>query len=207
MISRKRGSTTHRSNRISGRCPIAVEELSVPQGTELFGADRAPAGLYLLRSGHVRLFGADETILDHLNPGAFFGEKAFLGRPALKRQTAVAVSPVKITVYKKTALQRQMQDDPHFATRTLKALGRRLDRYEQVIREFVREPADRRLAYMLLRVAPSRPGWVQIPFPLSNPELSKMAGTSRWRISHLLNCFQTLGLLRRRPCGGERTER
>jgi CRP-like cAMP-binding protein len=165
----------------------------------LFGADRAPGGLYLLRSGHVRLFGADDVILDHLNPGCVFGEKALLGHPALKRQTAVAVSPLKVTVFRKTALERQMQDDPHFATRALKALGRRLDRYEQVIREFVREPADRRLAFMLLRLAPSRPGWVRIPFPLNNPELSKMVGTSRWRISHLLNRFQALGLLRRRP--------
>ena len=165
----------------------------------MFGAHRAPGGLYLLRSGHIRLFGADEIILDHLNPGSVFGEKAFLGRPALKRQTAVAVSPVKITVFKKTALERLMQDDPHFATRTLKALSRRLDRYEQIIREFVREPADRRLAYMLLRIAPSRPGWVRIPFPLNNAELSKMVGTSRWLISRLLNRFQVLGLIRRRP--------
>ncbi len=165
----------------------------------MFGAHRAPGGLYLLRSGHVRLIGADEIILDHLNPGSVFGEKAFLGRPALKRQTAIAASPVKITLFKKTGLQRQMQRDPHFATRTLKALGRRLDRYEQIIREFVREPADRRLAYMLLRMAPRRPGWVRIPFPLNNPELSRMVGTSRWRISHLLNRFQALGLIRRRP--------
>jgi len=187
------------SDRIVGSGTSAVEELAVPQGTELFGTGQAPRGLYLLRSGHVRLLGVDEVILDHLNPGSMFGEKALLGHPALKRQTAVAVSAVKVTVFKKAALARQIKDDPYFATRTLRDLGRRLDRYEQVIRDFVREPADRRLAYMLLRIAPIRPGWVRIPVPLSNPELSNMVGTSRWRISNLLNQFQKMGLVRRQP--------
>ena len=38
-------------------------------------------------------------------------------------------------------LKLQMQEDPYFATRTIKALGLRLDGYEQVIRDFVRERA------------------------------------------------------------------
>jgi CRP-like cAMP-binding protein len=187
------------SDRIAVRGPSAVEELAVPQGTELFGVSHAPKGLYWLRSGHVRLFGTDDVVLDNLNPGSVFGEKSFLGHPVLKRQTAVAISAAKITLFKKARLAPQMQNDPHFATRMLKALSLRLDGYERVIRDFVREPAERRLAYLLLRIAPSRPGWVRIPFPLTNPDLSNMMGTSRWRVSHLLNQFQKQGLLRRQP--------
>lgn len=181
------------------RGSIAVEKLSVPQGTELFGADQAPRGLYLLRSGHVRLLGLDEVILDNLNPGSVFGEKALMGHPVLKRQTALAVSAAKITLFKKAGLKQHMRDDSYFATRTIRALGLRLDSYEQVIRDLVKEGAGRRLAYLLLRLAPSRHGWVKIPFPLTNPDLSNMVGTSRWRISNLLNQFQKRGLLRRQP--------
>jgi len=185
------------SNGVAGRGPNAVEELTVPQGTQLFGADQAPRGLYLLRSGHVRLLGPDEVILDNLNPGSVFGEKTFLGHPSLKRQTAVAVSAAKITLFRKTGLNLQMQDDPYFATRMMKALGLRLDGYEQLIRDFVREPAERRLARLLLRIAPTKRGWAKIPFGLTNPDLSRMVGASRWRISNLVNRFQKLGLLRR----------
>lgn len=187
------------SRQVAREGSSAIEELAVPQGTELFGADQAPRGLYLLRSGHVRLLGVDQVILDNLNPGSVFGEKALLGHPVLKRQTAVAVSGAKITLFKKAGLKLQLQNDPYLATRTMKALGLRLDGYEQVIRDFVRERAERRLAYLLLRIAPRRHGWVKIPFPLTNPDLSNMVGTSRWRISNLLNQFQKLGLLRRQP--------
>jgi CRP/FNR family cyclic AMP-dependent transcriptional regulator len=184
-------------DRIAEHGPNAVEELAVPQGTELFGVGQAPRGLYWLRSGHVRLFGADDVVLDNLNPGSVFGEKSLLGHPVRKRQTAVAISAARITLFKKARLQPQMLNDPHFAIRMLKALGLRLDGYEQVIRDLVREPAERRVAYLLLRIAPSRPGWVRIPYPLTNPDLSNMVGTSRWRVSHLLNQFQKQGLLRR----------
>jgi CRP-like cAMP-binding protein len=187
-----------RSDRTARHGASAVEDLAVPMGTELFGADRAPGGLYLLRSGHVRLSGVNEVVLDYLNPGSVFGEKILLGHPVVKRQTALTVSAVKVTIIKKAALARKMQDDPYFATRILKALSRRLERYEQAIRDFVEEPAKRRLAYLLLRIGPSRTGWVRIPLPFTNPELSKMVGTSRWRISRLLSRFQALGLIRRR---------
>jgi CRP-like cAMP-binding protein len=187
------------SDRVEGRGQNAGEDLAVPNGAELFGGNQAPLGLYLLRSGHIRLLGVDGVILDNLSPGAVFGEKALLGRPVLKRQTAVAVSAVKITLFRKAGLKLQMQDDLYFAIRMMKALGLRLDGYEQVIRDLVREPAEQRLAHLLLRIAPSRPGWVRIPFPLTNPDLSNMVGTSRWRISNLLNGFQKRGLLRRQP--------
>jgi CRP-like cAMP-binding protein len=179
--------------------PSAVEELAVPQGAELFGADQAPRGLYLLRSGHVRLLGVDEVILDNLSPGSVFGEKALLAHPVLKRQTALAVSAAKITLFRKAGLKQHMRDDSYFATRMIRGLGLRLDSYEQVIRDFVKEGAGRRLAYLLLRLAASGHGWVKIPFPLTNPDLSNMVGTSRWRISNLLNQFQKRGLLRRQP--------
>jgi len=187
------------SDRVARDGPDTIQELDVPSGTELFGADQAPRGLYLLRSGHVRLIGVDKVLLDNLNAGSVFGEKSLLGHPVLRRQTAVALSPAKVTLFKKAGLKVQLHEDAHFATRTMKALALRLEEYEQLIRDFVREPAERRLAYLLLRIAPKRHGWVKIPFSLTNPDLSNMVGASRWRISNLLSKFQKRGLLRRHP--------
>src|SRR5438477_452503 len=40
-------------------------------------------------------------------------------------------------------------------------------------------------------------GQVRLSFRFTNVELAKMVGTTRWRVSHLLNRFQRLGWLRR----------
>jgi len=81
----------------------------------------------------------------------------------------------------------------------LKNLALRLERYEETIRDLVTEPTERRLALALARLAPSRPstGWVRLLWNPTNPELARIVGTTRWRVSHFLNHFQRLRWVRR----------
>ncbi|MBI3693701.1 MAG: Crp/Fnr family transcriptional regulator [Acidobacteria bacterium] len=171
--------------------------LRLPSGAKLFDPDHPSQGLYWLRSGRVRLSTDGEAILDYLRPGDFFGEEFLLPREQ-RHRTAVARSPVQVTGFSKPQLLTRLRTDRRFALRLLRNLASRAGRYERAIRDFVTDPAEVRLARLLLRLAPARPasGWVRLPFPLTNPELAQMIGTTRWRVSHFLHHFCELGWLR-----------
>jgi CRP-like cAMP-binding protein len=147
----------------------------------------------------VQLRNGLEAIVDQLAAGDFFGEKCFLA-PRGSDQVATAVSGVVATAYRKSELVQCLRRDPRFAVRLLKNLSFRLDRYENALRDLITEPAERRLARLLFRFLPARPasGWIRLPVRATNIELARMAGMTRWHISHLLNHFQRLGWLSRR---------
>jgi CRP-like cAMP-binding protein len=174
-------------------------EITFLEGSELVRPDHAPRYIYFLKSGRVRLShgtGGKQAIVDHLAPGSFFGEKCILLGPY--RQTAMSLSPGKVLVFRKTELMRRIQRDHRFALRFFRSLALRLDRYEQTIYSFVTDRTERRLVRALLALAPKGSGWVRLPFDFTNPEMSRMAGTTRWRVSKLLNDFQRREWLRRR---------
>ncbi len=165
--------------------------------SKLFDPVHTARRMYALDAGRVRLLLDGHVIFDHLVRGDFFGEKFLLG-PTRRPQTAVALSPVKLTCFRKAELLDRLQQDRRFALRLLRNLALRLDRYERAIRDFVVEPAEVRLARLLLRLAPLRHArdWIRLPFAISNLEFAQMIGTTRWRVSHFLHHFQHLGYLR-----------
>jgi CRP-like cAMP-binding protein len=171
-------------------------EFTFPKGTNVLGSSSARRYIYWLRSGHVRLSNDGHAIIDHLESGSFFGEKAFLDLRRV-RETAMTLSPVTVIRFGKAEFLRRMQQEPGFATKTLRNLACRLSRCEHRISSFVTEPVETRLARLLLLVAPAGTGWGRLPFTLTNPEISRMIGASRWRVSHFLNRFQRQGWLRR----------
>ena len=169
-----------------------------PAGTRLFDPDHPARRIYLLKSGRVQLSCGPKAIVEQLSPASFFGEKCFLA-PYRSDQIATTLSPIVATGYRRADLLRCLQRDRRFAVRLLKNLTLRLDRCEQALRDFVTERADRRLARLLARFAPARPasGWVRLPLRATNVDLARMAGMTRWRVSHFLNHFQRLGWLSR----------
>lgn len=186
-LSRRRG----RSNK-NGRA------LRLPAGTVLFDLNRPNRRMQRLDSGRVRLLSDSNAVLEHLEPGDFFGE-ASLCKPRWGGQIALALSPVEITVFPKSELLKRLQQDRRFASALLRDLARRLQRYQKTVNDFVTEPAERRLAFLLARLSPTRraSGWVRLPFRVTNAELAKTIGTTRGRVSYFLNRFERLGWLRR----------
>ena len=171
-----------------------------PAGMTFFDINRPSRHIYLLRSGRVYLTNSHGAIVDYLAPGNFFGEKCLLG-PRYQNQAATSRSPVVVYAFRKSELLDLMQRDRRFAECLLKNLALRLDRYEQALTDFVAERTESRLARLLSRLAPVRPGfgWVRLQFSPSNSELARTIGTTRWQISHYMGRFQRLGWLQRRP--------
>ncbi len=155
---------------------------------------------YLLRSGQVRLSSGKEAVIDYLTPGDFFGEESLLGL-SQRFQVAKTLSPATVSAYRSRQLLDRVQQDRRFARQLLRNLARRLDRCRLMIRDFVNEPAERRLALRFALLMSARPahGWVRLRFSPSNAELARAIGTTRWRISYFMRHFQQLGWLRRKP--------
>jgi CRP/FNR family cyclic AMP-dependent transcriptional regulator len=168
------------------------------QGEILFDSQRPAGCVYLLERGIVQLSDDSGLILDYLGAGDFFGEKIVLSGPQTA-QVAIAISPARVRPFRKQELLDLVQQDRRFALRLLKALASRLERHERTIREFAKEPVARRLAFLLFRLLPDRPGeeWVRLPWNPTNPELARSIGTTRWRVSRLMSRFSRLGWLRR----------
>ncbi len=172
--------------------------LRLSAGTVSFDVKRPCRWVQRLHSGRVRLLSDSNAILEHLEPGDFFCETS-LCKPRWGGQIALALSQVEIAVFRKAELLNRIQQDRRFAWAVLKNLACRLQRYQKAVNDFVTEPAERRLAFLLARLAPTRTasGWVRLPFGLTNAELAKMIGTTRGRVSYFLNGFERLGWLRR----------
>lgn len=175
-----------------------AQTVSFSQGASVFEGPHKPRHIYMLNAGQVRLTGRNGVIFDHLKRGGFFGESALL-ETGSHNQGAIALSNVEAVAFRKQDLEAICQRDSAFGMRLVKELAARLGRYEELISDLVTEQAEMRLVRLLMRTAPPRPahGWVKLPFRFTNVELAKMVGTTRWRISYLLNRFQRLGWLRR----------
>src|SRR5579862_8043427 len=139
-----RNALTHRNNKQKKTETI----LHFPAGTDPLHLDYFSSRMYLLRAGTVRLSHGREAILDHLTPGNFFGEECLL--PSRQRsQAARCLSPVTVSAFRPSQLLDRVQQDRRFASRLLRNLALRLDRCGQTIRDFVAEPAERRLAQLI----------------------------------------------------------
>ncbi|PWU00847.1 MAG: hypothetical protein C5B51_24210 [Terriglobia bacterium] len=170
-------------------------ELILPKGTNVLGPLRTRRSIWWLRSGHVRL-SVKEAIIDQLDGGSFFGEGTVLGLPP-HYDAATCLSEVKLIHFRMVEFARKVKADSRFATAVIQSLARRLRRCEKLIFSFVTEPAETRLARLLLEMAPEGKGWTRLRFAFTNPELARMIGSSRWRVSYFVNRFQRLGWLRR----------
>jgi CRP/FNR family transcriptional regulator, cyclic AMP receptor protein len=177
------------------RAPAEGHTLTFPKGANVFASPSARRGICWLRSGQVRLI-VNEAIIDHLGPGSFFGGSAASATPRAQA-AALSLAPVSVIVFRNKEFLRRVHQVPGFATAVLRNLVRRLSRCEQSIARLVTEPAEARLASVLFELAPVKAGWVRLPLALTNPDLAKMIGSSRWRVSYFLNRFQRLGWLRR----------
>lgn len=173
--------------------------LHLPAGTVLFDLERPNRRMHRLDSGRVRLLSDSNAVLEHLEPGDFFGETS-LCNPRWGGQIALALSPLEVTVFLKSKLLERIQQDRRFASALLRNLAQRLQRYQKTVNDFVAEPAERRLAFLLARLVPTghASGWVRLPVGLTNIELARTIGTTRGRVSYFLNRFERLGWLRRR---------
>src|ERR1700738_4104995 len=137
-----------------------------------------------------------EVVIAILEPGQFFGESCLNGH-ALRIATTTAIEDCLITVITKAAMIAAIHDVPQFSELFMAYLLTRNSRIEEDLIDQLFNSSERRLARLLLLLANF--GKEGSPRPISpnisQETLAEMIGTTRSRVSALMNKFRKLGLI------------
>lgn len=184
-----------------------LAERTVPRrfsaGETVFAEGEPCTGLYVVESGHVRIFkssaGGREHVLSIEGPGSSVAElPVFDGGnyPA----SVTAIDDATLLFVSKQEFQSLCLTHPQVALKVLRVVGARLRRLVGIIEELSFTTVRHRLAALLVRLAKSsgeRAGdAVAIALPGSNQELASQIGTVRELVSRNLSRFQAEGLLK-----------
>jgi len=170
-------------------------------GESVFTEGEPCIGLYIVVSGHVRIYkssaGGREQVLSIDGPGASIAELPVFdgGRyPA----SVVAMDDVTLIFVSKQDFQALCLAHPPVALKVLKVVGGRLRRLVGIIEELSFTTVRHRLAAFLLRMAKPEAGGrkaVELLLPASNQELAAQIGTVRELVSRNLSRLQSEGII------------
>jgi CRP/FNR family transcriptional regulator len=172
-------------------------------GETVFSEGEPCTGLYVVESGHVRIFkssaGGREQVLNIEGPGSSVAElPVFDGGnyPA----SVTAIDDAILLFVSKQGFQALCLTHPQVALKVLRVVGARLRRLVGIIEELSFTTVRHRLAAFLIRLAktsgkPSANG-IEITLPANNQELASQIGTVRELVSRNLSRFQAEGFLR-----------
>ena len=171
-------------------------------GELIFGEGDPCTGLYVVQSGHVRIFkssaGGREQVLTIDGPGSSIAElPVFDGGnyPA----SAQAVSDSTLLFFSRQDFQTLCLQHPQVALKVLRVIGGRLRRLVGIIEELSFTTIRHRLIALLVRLGKpngARHGdSVRLTLPANNTELAAQIGTVRELVSRNLSRLQSEGLI------------
>src|SRR5271157_42772 len=185
---------------------VFLAQRAVPRhfsaGETVFGEGEPCAGLYVVDSGHVRIFkssaGGREQVLSIDGPGSSIAELPVFDGGNYPASVA-AIDEAKLLFVSKQDFQALCLAHPQVALKVLRVVGSRLRRLVGIIEELSFTTVRHRLASFLLRLAQEdgkRCGaGVEITLPASNQELASHIGTVRELVSRNLSRLQAEGIL------------
>jgi CRP-like cAMP-binding protein len=138
-----------------------------------------------------------EAVVAIFGPGDFFGEGCLVGQ-SLRLATAIALEQSSITQMPKANTVSVIHTEPAFAELFIAHLLARNSRVEEDLVDQLFNSSEKRLARTLLLLANF--GKEGEPEPIlakiSQETLAEMIGTTRSRVSHFMNKFRQLGLIK-----------
>jgi CRP/FNR family transcriptional regulator len=172
-------------------------------GETIFSEGEACAGLYVVESGHVRIFkssaGGREQVLDIGGPGSSVAELPVFDGGAYPASVC-AIDNATLLFVGKQDFQALCLAHPEVALKVLKVVGARLRRLVGIIEELSFTTVRQRLLAYLLRLAQKEGQTcdkrVEFLLPASNQELASQIGTVRELVSRNLARLQSEGLLK-----------
>jgi CRP/FNR family transcriptional regulator, cyclic AMP receptor protein len=166
----------------------------------IFSQGDASDSVLYLRAGAVKLSvlspDGKEAVVALLEPGAFFGESALVGR-RVRREVATAATAATVLIVPRQQMIRLLHDQQDFADRFIAYTLARKVRIEQDVVDQLLNSGEKRLARVLLLLAHHATGSAtdRGALLLSQQTLADMVGTTRSRVSFFLNKFKKLGYI------------
>jgi CRP/FNR family cyclic AMP-dependent transcriptional regulator len=166
-------------------------ETIISQGDECTDVHYVDEGIVKLTSVSNRGRGA---VLGILSSGDFFGESCISGQSAYLT-SAVALVGSKVSIIKRKAMLRVLEEDPTVSMKFMNYLLLRNLRMEQNLIDHLFNSSEKRLARTLLLLARSGEGG-KLPAifeKINQDTLAEMVGTTRSRINFFMNKFRKQG--------------
>jgi CRP/FNR family transcriptional regulator len=171
-------------------------------GDTVFSEGEPCAGLYVVESGHVRIFKSSasgrEQVLSIEGPGSSVAELPVFDGGNYPASVS-AVDAATLLFVSKQDFQALCLAHPQVALKVLRVVGARLRRLVGIIEELSFTTVRHRLASFLLRLARSEgkrtADGVEVTLPISNQELASQIGTVRELVSRNLSRFQSEGFV------------
>ncbi len=176
---------------------------SYSTGGSVFGEGEPCSGLYVVESGHVRIFKSSpngrEQVLSIDGPGSSIAELPVFDGGSYPA-SVTAIDEAKLLFVSKQDFQALCLAHPQVALKVLRVVGARLRRLVGIIEELSFTTVRHRLASFLLRLAHKEgkrsAAGVEITLPASNQEMASHIGTVRELVSRNLSRLQAEGMLK-----------
>lgn len=175
------------------------KEMGFSPGEYLYLSGDLGRRLFVLAEGRVRLLrltaSGKQVMLDLIIPGEFFGSLSQDGQPY--PDSAQAQTPVCALAISADDFRSLLAAYPPVALDVLDSLSARLQEAHNSIHLLSAEPAEKRIAYILLKLGKKlgRPGseGLLIETPLGRDELADMTGITTETASRVISQFQKEG--------------
>ena len=166
----------------------------------LFAQGDTADTIFFIRKGTVKVSVVStqgrEAVIAILGPDELLGEGVLIGQP---KRLATATAMIDCTVLKvvRAEVQRLLQEDINFSQTFIFRILERSARIEEDLIDQFFSSTEKRLARVLMLLAnfnkDGRPE--PIVAKISQEMLAEMIGTTRSRVSHLMNKFRRLGFI------------
>jgi CRP/FNR family transcriptional regulator, cyclic AMP receptor protein len=172
-------------------------------GETVFGEDEPCTGLYVVESGHVRIFksspGGREHVLSIEGPGSSVAELPVFDGGNYPASVS-AIDDATLLFVSKQDFHGLCLAHPQVALKVLRVVGARLRRLVGIIEELSFTTVRHRLAAFLVRLAKASGkrsvNGIEITLPANNQELASQIGTVRELVSRNLSRFQAEGMIK-----------
>ncbi len=172
-------------------------------GETVFSERQACTGLYIIESGHLRIFKSSssgrEQVLNVDGPGNSVAELPVFDGGSYPA-SASAIDDATLLFVSRQDFQALCLAHPQVALKVLRVVGARLRRLVGIIEELSFTTVRHRLAAFLVRssklTGKSTSAGVEITLPASNQELASQIGTVRELVSRNLSRLQNEGLIK-----------
>src|SRR5215469_637173 len=172
-------------------------------GQMVFNEGDPCAGLYVVASGHVRIFkisaGGREQVLSIDGRGSSVAELPVFDGGNYPASVAAVDDSTLLLFISKQDFQELCLAHPQVSLKVLRVVGARLRRLVGIIEELSFTTVRHRLAAFLLRLAKREgtktPAGIAVTLPDNNQEVAAQIGTVRELVSRNLSRFEAEGLI------------
>ncbi len=184
-----------------------LPETHLKQGQIFYTPEDRGEGLFLVKSGRVRIYKLEPTgrefTLAVVGEGTIFGEMALTAQ-RLRGAYAEAIEPTVICTIKREEIERLVRENPEVGLKIISILSERVQMRENQLEDISLKSIPARLASLILRLAESEgtmsPEGIKIPTHYTHEQLATMIASSRVSVTKAFAQLQDGGVveLRRR---------